>query len=178
MHKLYDKTNFHKHTFCVFDEKPLSAVAALNPNYRSKSGSGYFFTAAGVYRLSDHWGRAANCKWRLEGGEKKHGSRLGFALWTAFHPDNETEKLYVIHYNRENRTVVYQHKNNIAADDVKALFNAADVTKRIREIRSLFASEAWARHFNDDTDELRNKLIGEIAIHGKTLQQAKAFLFK
>ncbi|AWI26654.1 hypothetical protein [Flavobacterium pallidum] len=172
----YNKTNFHKHTFCVFEEKPLSEVSGMRPNHKSKSGSSYFFMESGVYRLSDHWGRAANCKWRLEAADKKHGLRLGFAFWATFHPDNETEKLYFIDYDPQTRTVVYQHKNNLKLDDVKTLFSAPEVTKRIREIRSLFASEAWARHFDGDIETLRNNLIDDIAIHGKTLQQAKSSL--
>lgn len=176
MPKTYNKSNFHTHTFCVFEEKPLSAISDLIPNYRSKSGSSYFFTKEGVYRLSDHWGRAANCKWRLETNEKAKGRRLGFALWTAFHPDNETEKLYYIDYNPMNGTLVYQHKNNLRDNESKALFSAAEVTKRIREIRGLFTSEAWARHFDEDIDVLRSRIIDDVAIHGKSLQQARISL--
>ena len=66
MSKTYNKTNFHKHTFCIFKEVDFETIQNLKPNYKSKSGSSYFFTDQGVYRLSNHWGRAANCKWRLE----------------------------------------------------------------------------------------------------------------
>ncbi|WP_146171765.1 hypothetical protein [Flavobacterium magnum] len=174
----YDRYNFHKHTFCIFEERPLAEISGLRANHISRSGSSYFFTTNGVYRLSDHWGRAAQCKWRLESREKKSGLRLGFALWTAFHPDNATDKIYFIHYDIASSTVSYQHKNQLNPDETKALFSATDVTKRIREIRKLLASEGWARHFETDITWLRETLILAITSEGKTLQQAKTGLLR
>lgn len=96
--KIYNKTNFHQHTFCVFQEVLLVEIQNLNPNYKSKSGSSYYFLEMGVFRLSNHWGRAANCKWRLESNttQSTNRTRLGFANWTSFHNDNDIEKLYFI----------------------------------------------------------------------------------
>ena len=69
--KTYNKTNFHKHTFCIFHEVDFDVVKELKPNYTSKSGSSYYFVESGVYRFSNHWGRAANCKWRLSRNSEK-----------------------------------------------------------------------------------------------------------
>ena len=61
----YHKNNFHSHTFCEFVAVESLPKIFSTPNYKSKSGSSYFFTEEGVYRSSNHWGRAANCRWRL-----------------------------------------------------------------------------------------------------------------
>lgn len=38
------------------------------PDYESASGSKYWLTDSGVYRVSNHWGYSiASCKWWLEG---------------------------------------------------------------------------------------------------------------
>ena len=63
--KKYNKNNFHKHTFCEFTEVDATTISNIEWHYKSKSGSGYCFTEQGVYRISNHWGRAANCRWRL-----------------------------------------------------------------------------------------------------------------
>ena len=62
----YNKTNFHKHTFCIFQEVDFELIKNLKLNFKSKSGSSYYFVENGVYRLSNHWSRVANCKWRLD----------------------------------------------------------------------------------------------------------------
>ncbi|OYU81203.1 MAG: hypothetical protein CFE23_05405 [Flavobacterium sp. BFFFF1] len=179
MEKTYGRSNFHKHTFCVFDERPLQDVAGTVPQYKSQSGSSYFFRDNGVYRLSDHWGRAANCKWRLQSdsADKSRGMRLGFALWTSFHPDNDTEKLYYIDVDTQGQAH-YQHKGHADFSAAKALFTAAEVTKRIREIRSILYSDAWSRHYDGDPESLRTQLIHSITVVGMTLQEARIRLLK
>ena len=102
--KKYNKTNFHKHTFCEFIEVDTNAIPNIEWHYKSKSGSGYCFTEQGVYRISNHWGRAANCRWRLISSASSNTSsrakinnsqhRIGYAKWTDFYPNNETEKLF------------------------------------------------------------------------------------
>ena len=62
---IYTKHNFHKHTFCLFQQVDNSVLTDLKLSYKSNSGSEYYFTEIGVYRKSNHWGRAANCRWRL-----------------------------------------------------------------------------------------------------------------
>lgn len=48
-----------------------------------------------MYRLSNHWGRLANSKWRLEPLEPETISKtkLGYACWENFYPDNNLEEL-------------------------------------------------------------------------------------
>jgi hypothetical protein len=71
-----------KNTFCVFQELPLSSLE-LTMQYASKSGSSYYYTKLGMYRVSNHWGRLANSKWRLEPMQTESGSKtkVGFAPW-------------------------------------------------------------------------------------------------
>jgi len=38
-------------------------------NYKSSSGSKYWYTNDGVYRLSNHWGDVASCFWNLDYSE-------------------------------------------------------------------------------------------------------------
>src|SRR5690606_24141791 len=112
--KKHNRFNFHKHTFCDFIEVFPDSINELKLAYTSKSGSSYYFTEEGVFRVSNHWGRAANCRWRLISNEEKVNQyqRVGFAKWTDFFPNNETERLFYIEINWEDKSVTFQHKSN------------------------------------------------------------------
>lgn len=178
MSKEYNSSNFHKHTFCVFTEVPLHTVSEVRPNYKSKSGSSYYFTETGVYRLSNHWGRAANCKWRLQNinDSKNQELRLGFALWTEFHTDNDTEKLYYIEVDFETNTVSYQHKSNLAAGGTALFRTASETEKTIKQIRNLLTTDNWAAYYSMEISALRKHIISEMVQTQKTLQQIKSAL--
>ncbi|MGL5112943.1 MAG: hypothetical protein ACRC6O_09925, partial [Flavobacterium sp.] len=77
-----------KNTFCVFQEVTLEAIEGLAIQYHSAAGSKYFYTSEGMYRLSNHWGRFANSKWRLLPlmPETSAKIKLGFAAWDTFYP--------------------------------------------------------------------------------------------
>jgi hypothetical protein len=98
--KTYNQNNFHKHTFCLWKEVSPADFEVQKPQFKSKSGSEYYFTTEGVYRTSNHWGRAANCRWRLvsQGNYKSQHTIVGFAKWTDFYPNDETAKLFFIQY--------------------------------------------------------------------------------
>ncbi len=89
----YNRNNFHKHTFCLFQQVDAFALADVKLGYKSNSGSEYYFTEIGVYRKSNHWGRAANCRWRLlvNSEYKNQTEIIGFARWNDFYSNNETE---------------------------------------------------------------------------------------
>lgn len=173
--KTYNRTNFHRHTFCVFQEKDLSLVANQKPDYTSKSGSSYYFNEDGVYRLSNHWGRAANCKWRLQTQNNKNLSRtkLGFALWNAFYNDNDTEKCYFITVDFETQSVHYQHKDSADYQENFVLRTATETTKVIKEIRHLLANDGWAKHFNQPIEVLRNTMIEQLITTNESLIDIK-----
>ena len=174
--KVYDRKNFHKYTFCIYKQVEWSAIENRKPDYRSKSGSNYYFTETGVYRLSNHWGRAANCKWRLQplqnpGTER---TKLGFALWTEFHPDNDTEKLYYIEVNFENLSVTFNHKSNPKQNVKAVLRTASETTKRIKQIRNLLDNSSWTAYYHQkESEELQREVIQKLVDTEKTLQQIK-----
>ena len=145
--KTFTKYNFHKYTFCIFNQVNASEIEHLKMSFVSKSGSSYIFTSEGVYRKSDHWGRAANCKWRLQTNSTDTSrTKIGFAKWSHFHAINEFEKLYYIDVNFAEKTVQYNHKD-ISQDANLYLRNAIETAKRVKEIRSLFENDKKLRYW-------------------------------
>jgi hypothetical protein len=165
-----------KNTFCVFQEVPLSSLKGLVVQYESKSGSSYYYSKFGMYRLSNHWGRLANSKWRLEPLEPESESKikLGFAPWDNFYPDNALDELYYLEADYLKKTVNYQHKNNPNYDNKAILRTSFETTKKIKQIRNLFALTSWAKYFEyDDLDALRKRIIEELIFTNKTLEEIK-----
>ncbi|WP_121925305.1 hypothetical protein [Flavobacterium weaverense] len=168
--------NSFKNTFCVFDEIDIEAISNLKIQYDSKSGSKYYYTKAGMYRLSNHWGRLANSKWRLEPlePETKSKFKLGYASWQSFYPDNAVEELYYLEVNYYKNTVNYQHKNNPTYDKKAILRTSFETTKRIKQVRNLLNLTSWAKYFDyDDIDVLRKKIITDLVFTNKTLEEIK-----
>jgi hypothetical protein len=168
--------NSFKNTFCIFHEVQLDAVETLKVQFESKAGSKYYYTEKGMYRLSNHWGRLANSKWRLVAMEPETESKykLGFANWDDFYPDNSTDKLYYLEMDYVNNVVSYQHKNNPKYDNRAVLRTSFDTTKRIKQIRNLINLNSWAKHFEyEDIDVLRKKIVEELIFTNKTLEEIK-----
>ena len=168
--------NSFKNTFCVFHEVSLDSINGLELQYDSKSGSKYYYTKVGMYRLSNHWGRLANSKWRLEPLEPETNSKikLGFAPWTTFYPDNAHDELYYLEANYLKKTVNYQHKENPNYDNKAILRTSFETTKRIKQVRNLFILTSWAKYFEyDNLDILRKKIIDELIFTNKTLEEIK-----
>lgn len=143
--KFYNQTNFHRYTFCVFQEVTDQKLLALSLNYQSKSGSEYYFTKDGVYRKSNHWGRAANCKWRLTplANSSVNRTKIGYAAWTSFYPDNDYEKLYFIQYDSRTMQANYFHKYQGILQEQSLLRTASETTKALKLIRNLVNDSAW-----------------------------------
>ena len=173
--KMFSKTNFHKYTFCIFKEVSFDNIKDLNPNFKSKSGSYYYFTENGVYRLSDHWSRVANCRWRIEKNVdiiNSNKEKLGFAKWTDFYQDNDFEKLYFILLNQNNE-VNYFHKNNENYSN-QVLRTSVETTKRIKQIRVLLEESAWAKHLKDQNIKiLRQEIIERLINSNQTLHEIR-----
>lgn len=178
--KIYNKTNFHKYTFCIFKEVMPDEIADLGVNFESKSGSSYYFTETGIYRKSNHWGRAANCKWRLQTIDNNTcRTKIGFAQWTHFHPINEVDKLYFIEVDFTTKSVQYNHKN-VSTESNLYLRNAAATTKRVKEIRDLLANEKKIKYwdFEDNFNQLLQSVIHLLVTTDFTLLQIKNKLQK
>ncbi len=172
---ILNRSNFHNRTFCIFKEVDLDTIKDVNPNFKSKSGSNYYFTEVGVYRLSNHWGRAANCKWRLTSDAKNNNrTKLGFANWSEFYPDNDFEKLYFIEVNFENQSVNYYHMQSYNFTSDKVLRTANETTKLIKKIRTLFEETAWSKHLKDsNTEVLRKEIIKKLIESVATFQEIR-----
>jgi hypothetical protein len=173
------KTQFFKNTFCVFEAVDSTIVENLEPNFISDSGSQYFYTEEGLYRLSNHWGRLGNCKWRLIASEIENLSKtkLGYASWDSFYPDNNIEELYYLEVDYTQKKVMYQHKNNPDYDGKTPLRTAQETTKRIKQIRNLLELTNWAKYFeNQNIEELRVLIIEDLVFSRKTLEEIKAFV--
>lgn len=163
--KKYNKTNFHKHTFCEFIEVDTNAIPNNEWHYKSKSGSGYCFTEEGVYRISNHWGRAANCRWRLisEIKNPNQKERIGYAKWIDFYPNNETENFFYVEVNFETKEATFQHKNNPNYDGKAVLRNASETAKVIRQIKEILESDTWAKYLDyENLEVLRNEIITKL----------------
>jgi len=165
-----------KNTFCVFQEVLSDKIKDLKVQYDSKSGSKYFYTKEGMFRLSNHWGRLANSKWRLEPlyPESESKLKIGFASWDSFYPDNSEEELYYIEVNYIQKTANYQHKNNPDYDTKAILRTSFETTKKIKQIRNLFQLTSWAKYFEyEDIEDFRKLIIEQLIYSNKTLEEIK-----
>ena len=168
--------NSFKNTFCVFHEILPDAIEDLKVQFESKAGSRYYYTPQGMYRLSNHWGRLANSKWRLVAMEPETPTKfkIGFAKWDCFYPDNDTDKLYYLEMDYVKNKVNYQHKNNPDFDQKAVLRTSLETTKRIKQIRNLIELTSWAKHFDcTDINLLRRLIIEELIFTNKLLEDIK-----
>ena len=171
--------NSFKNTFCIFQEVFPYEIQDLKEQYQSSSGSRYFYTKDGMFRMSNHWGRLANSKWRLEPLDPETDSKfkVGYASWDSFYPDNKNENLYYLEVDYTKKTVNYQHKNNPKYNSKVILRTSIDTTKKIKQIRNLFALTSWAKHFEyDDIEALRKVIIEQLIYTNTTLEEIKRAL--
>jgi len=169
--KTYNKTNFFKHTFCEF-EQIENFEFPENTNYKSKSDSMYFYTKEGVYRKSNHWGRVANCRWKLLANEdyKNQQIVIGFAKWTDFYPINSIEKIFFIDVNFDSKTVKLQtNKENTTLH----LFTFSEAQKRIKQITQLLKDDKWTNYFDGDIKTIQFNVISEFISTNKKIEQIK-----
>lgn len=169
--KKYNSTNFFKHTFCEFQQVDVFEFPEKS-NYKSKSDSLYYYTKEGVYRKSNHWGRVANCRWKIiaHNNYKNQNIVIGFAKWTDFYPINSSEKNFFITVDFEKKTA------KIQSDKEKTeqfLFTYTEAQKRVKQINNLFKDDKWATYFKLPIKELRCKIISEFISSDKTLSEIK-----
>lgn len=173
--KIYRKHNFHKHTFCIWSEVRFAEVADLKISYTSQSGSQYIFTVKGLYRISNHWGRVANCHWRLIplAEFKSQHNIVAFAKWSDFYSNDDTSKLFFIKVNAETKEVNFYHKQS--AEDLNCIFrNAKDTAKTIRTLKEVLTETSWAKHLNySDFEVLRKEIVNELVTTNKSFLEVK-----
>lgn len=173
----YHNFNFFKHTYCEFEM--VSDVIFLNnkAHHKSKSGSNYFYTEEGVYRYSNHWGRVANCRWKISGIEdyKNQNYYVGYANWLDFYPLNNFEKAFYIQVDGKNgKTKIYRIKESTSA--IHFLMTLEMAQKRLKQIKLLFKDYKWALYYSDNVEIVRSKLITMLINSDKPLQELKQSL--
>jgi len=174
--KKYSRNNFHSHTFCIWNEVEFEAIKNLKINYTSQSGSQYIFSIEGLYRISNHWGRVANCHWRLIplNEYKSQNTTVAFAKWSNFYSNDDTSKLFFIKVDLENKQVNFFHKQSVDKSEAVIFRNAKETSKTIRIIKELFTETSWAKYLKyDDIDLLRNNIIVELIGSEKSFIEIK-----
>lgn len=174
--KTYTKLNFHSHTFCIWKEVPFAEVAAMKISYTSQSGSQYIFTAEGLYRISNHWGRVANCHWRLIPLTefKNQNVTVAFANWTDFYSNDDTSKLFFVKVNWETKEVNFYHKLTVENNTKVVLRNAKETAKTIRTIKEVLTQEDWAKYLKyEDLEALRKEIVTELVNTFKSFLEVK-----
>ena len=175
--KKFNRFNFYRFTYCEFVETDIEIIKNWTADFESPCNSTYYYTNEGVYRLADHWGRVANCRWklRMKKGGKNQKFHLGFANWGCFLPINDHDRLYYIAVDVDSGKVNFSHYGAEREDDLY-LFTAADARKRVRQIRNLYETDKWARYYNMDLDILRKQLVRELISSDKSLALIKRSL--
>ena len=172
----YHKQNFFKNTYCVFKTIDSQLLKDKRPDYTSRSGSQYFYTDEGVYRISSHWGRAATCRWRLQTDDInfKNGTKVGFAKWTDFYKDNELEKLYFIKKSEFTKKYEYFHKNEPSYTSAYILRTAGDTRKVLRQLKTVTTETKWAKYIpHDNLEDLRAYIINGLITSNKTMPELR-----
>ena len=174
--KNYHKINFHSHTFCIWTEVAASEIQELKLNFKSKHDSHYYFTTDGVYRFSDHWGRVANCHWRLAplSKYKNQKATVAFARWDDFYTNDDTSKLFFIKINNETQEVNFYHKLVSDYDGKLTLRTANETSKKIKIIKQVLTETEWSKYLQfDDFNILRMEVIQELIKSEKSFLEIK-----
>lgn len=172
----YHKQNFFKNTYCVFKAVDSQELKNKTPDFVSGSGSRYFYTNDGVYRISSHWGRAATCRWRLQADTKnrKNKEKAGFARWTDFYKDNDVEKLYFIQKSEFTQKYEYFHKQEPSYNSAYILRTADETRKVLRQLKTITTETKWAKYIpHDNLEDLRSYLIHGLITSHKTLPELR-----
>jgi len=162
---VYSQLNFHKQTFCVWQEVSEDAIVGYEKHYNSRSGSRYIFTEKGVYRISNHWGRVANCRWRLQAltGYINQQLKIGYANWTDFYSNDEHSKLFFITVNYDLQTVQYHHRDSVVPRNNAILRTAGATAKRMIVIKEVVTNTDWARYLDySSLAELRISILDDL----------------
>lgn len=175
--KSYNKSNFHKHTYCEFEMINNDFLKDKRIHYKSKFGSCYFYTEKGVYRYSNHWGRVANCRWKIKGIEeyKNQVYYVGFARWVEFFPLNNFEKEFYLDVDfSTGETIIYRITET--ETNPRFLMTLDLAFKRLKQIKTLFKDYKWALYYNESIGIVRTALIQKLINTDKPLQELKQSL--
>jgi hypothetical protein len=166
---MYHQKNFHRKTFCEFIYVSPEDLPKTAPNHVSSSGSRYFFTPEGVYRISNHWGRAAACRWRLKGFDGKIAKHIpaGFAKWSDFYPYDPQKYWFYI----RNDFNEIGHRLDAYYTLEAVCFDEKEAVKRVKWLQNHATNDLLETYFDRDLDEktcfdIRNTLrTSRLQIH-------------
>lgn len=156
--KIYDPSNFFKHTFCEFKEI-TDFNFPDNKYFKSKSDSKYHYTEEGVFRKSNHWGRVANCRWKLltKKSYKNQQEVVGFAKWTDFYPISSKEKLFTISVDFINNNAEIQTVSSTKEKE----FNYTEAQSKVKQINHLLKNDNWTAYYPHNSEDLKRKIVEE-----------------
>lgn len=170
----YHKFNFYRSTYCEFEMQNINFFDDMKAHFQSKSGSYYYYTEDGVFRYSNHWGRVANCRWKIQGIDnyKNQQYYVGYANWSSFYPLNSIDKVFYLEvdYTKAKASIKRVEEG---LENNHFLMNSELVHQRLKQVQTLFKEYKWARYYEEDIDVLRKKIINKLITTNKTLQQIK-----
>ena len=170
----YHKFNFYRSTYCEFEMQNINFFDDMKAHFQSKSGSYYYYTEEGVFRYSNHWGRVANCRWKIQGIDhyKNQKYYVGYANWSDFYPLNSKDKVFYLEVDYQERKA---NIKRIRTDEERKefLMTSEFAHQRLKQIQTLFKEYKWARYYEEDVDVLRKIIIDKLITTNKTLQQLK-----
>ena len=157
----YHRKNFHRKTFCEFQFLSAQNLPERTPDHISSSGSQYYFLDEGVIRISNHWGRAAACRWRLIGFDGKVAKQApaGYAKWSDFYPYDPVQHWFYIRpdFSDIGHCLDVLYTSNLACFDEK------EAVKRLKWLQSHSNIEDMEAYFDKEIDEtVYNNLCKEM----------------
>jgi len=172
--KKYNRFNFFKHTYCEWKVVPFTIIENRKPDYKSEKGSCYYFEEKGLYRYSNHWGRVANCRWKLLTEDKvSQGYYVGYSEWKDFYSNDEKDPNYVIKVDFVDKKIDFEHFMNAGNKSVVRR-TAIDTAKRISDVKKVLLSDEWAKYLDcPDVEVAREFLVAELINTTKSLPEIK-----
>ena len=109
----------------------------------------------------------------LENYKNQH-TKIGFANWTDFYPNDENANLFFIQVNWKQKTVDFFHKDMPFYDGKAVLRNASDTAKTIKNIKQILNEEDWAKYLEyKDLEGLRREIVEKIINSNLSLNEVK-----
>jgi hypothetical protein len=87
-----------------------------------------------------------------------------------FYPINSTKKNYCIAVNFEKKRAKIQP---LQENSTNSAFTFSEVQQRMKHINHLFKEDSWAKYFDLEIEDLREKVILELINSRKKLQEIK-----
>ncbi len=176
MVKKFNQSNFHKRTFCIWKEVDYLEISDLKINYKSKSGSQYIFSKEGIYRISNHWGRVADCHWRLIplGLFKNQNITVAYANLVDFHTYDDSAKLFFIRVDITKADVNFYHKDMVLPNEKVLLRDAKETAKTLKIIKEILNDTLWAKYLKyESITDLRRDIIQNLVTSSESFISLK-----